>query len=64
MKTLLALSVYDGYGEYIGRLEAYNGDAENYALSFRPEQNAELTKEDMEDILEVIITDTRLKGSK
>ena len=60
MKFYKALSVYDGYGHYIGRLEAYNGDSENFGASFYPVEDVELVTNDLESILEELKNNPKL----
>jgi hypothetical protein len=56
MKTTFvpSVSVYDGYGDFIGRLEAYRGDETNYAPTFHPAEDHELSSDDLQEILDYL----------
>lgn len=54
--TRKAYSVYDSKGEYIGRLEAYNGNEALYEVEFHTNGEQCLSREDLQGIVDRIET--------
>lgn len=49
-----SIAVYDVDGDFVGRLEAYNGEFNRYLPTFLPNADTTLTQGDLRDILNYI----------